>query len=79
MKLLLNVRIWDGMAVEMVGVKQIRFLTVETDEDGSPKVNTYLITVCVCVGSTLGHLWETWVRLMLYSKRDLCRGVCTAL
>eukprot|EP01134_Creolimax_fragrantissima_P001439 CFRG1439T1 len=48
MKLLLNVTLFDGMTVEPVNMKQIRFVAVETEEvDGESKqvMKTYLLVV----------------------------------
>ncbi|KNC71704.1 hypothetical protein SARC_15754, partial [Sphaeroforma arctica JP610] len=48
MKLLLNVKLFDGMTIEPVNMKQIRFVAVEFEDiDGKPKqiMKTYLLVV----------------------------------
>eukprot|EP00124_Ichthyophonus_hoferi_P002655 Ihof_evm7s190 gene=Ihof_evmTU7s190 len=62
-RLLLNVRIWDGMSIEKVNEKRLRFVAVETDEEGKPAMNTYLITTSATDADAMLELISTRVKI----------------
>jgi hypothetical protein len=55
-RLLLNARLFEGMVVDLVSPKQIRFGVVEQDDGAATaRPTTYLIAVSLCLSYMATH------------------------
>eukprot|EP00123_Amoebidium_parasiticum_P014170 comp22371_c0_seq1/m.33342 comp22371_c0_seq1/g.33342 ORF comp22371_c0_seq1/g.33342 comp22371_c0_seq1/m.33342 type:complete len:359 (-) comp22371_c0_seq1:522-1598(-) len=75
-RLLLNVRIWDGMCIERVNEKRLRFLAVET-EDGQTQMNTYLVTTSATDAETMFQLISKRVTIHTNTNSKQAQGEST--